>query len=331
MTSPKGNTLRSQQILKIIRRLVPWLAVGCVVFALLPRAAELKLCLIRMNTEYLVIALALCLAYWFLNAGVWSGILESLGFPLPYFTGMRVWLTSESLRWLPGVIWKFCSRVNAASGLGVPVAIASISLPIELAVVVITWGIVAFAGLALSGLGTRILGACAAWLAPICVAILVVLFGLRLAWPVFSRQPRFRAALDRLQTVLGLHLKPRPLIRSGLVYTVLNIFHGVGFWLMLAGMGYQHSVSPAAAIGANAVGWIVGSLAIIFPGGIGVREASVALILSPLMPWQEATLAAALWRALQIVAELAALLPWLFIGGTERRPQLAEALVEERP
>ena len=69
----------------------------------------------------------------------------------------------------------------------------------------------------------------------------------------------------------------------------------------------------------------------IFPGGIGVREASVALILSPLMPWQEATLAAALWRALQIVAELAALLPWLFIGGTERRPQLAEALVEERP
>ena len=328
MTTPKGKTLRSQQIFKVIRRLVPWVAVGCVILALLPRAAELKLCLIRMNTEYLVIALVLCLAYWFLNAGVWSGILESLGYPLPYFTGMRVWLTSESLRWLPGVIWKFCSRVNAASGLGVPVAIASISLPIELAVVVITWGIVAFAGLALSGLGSRILGLCAAWLVPICMTGLVVLFGLKLAWPVLIRQPRFSTALERLQTVLRLHLRRRPLIRSGLVYTVLNIFHGVGFWLMLAGMGYQHSVSPAAAIGANAVGWIVGSLAIIFPGGIGVREASVALILSPLMPWQEATLAAALWRVLQIVAELAALLPWLFIGAGERKAPLS-SLAEE--
>jgi uncharacterized membrane protein YbhN (UPF0104 family) len=328
MISPKRNPSPSSQILKIIRRLVPWVAVGCVVLALLPRAAELKLCLIRMNTECLVIALALCLAYWFLNAGVWSGILESLGYPLPYFTGMRVWLTSESLRWLPGVIWKFCSRVNAASGLGVPIAIASISLPIELGVVVITWGIVALAGLALSGLGTRILALCANLLTPICVSGLVILFGLKLAWPALSRQPQLRAAWQRLQVVLGLRLRPSPLIRSGLVYTVLNIFHGVGFWLMLAGMGYQHSVSPSAAIGANAVGWIVGSFAIIFPGGIGVREASVALILSPLMPWPEATLAAALWRVLQIVAELAALLPWLFIGGEERRARL-DSLAKE--
>lgn len=315
MTAQKTSS--SQQILKIIRRLVPWLAVGCVVFALLPRAAELKLTLVRMNPEYLVIALALCLAYWFLNAGVWSGILEALGYPLPYFTGMRAWLTSESLRWLPGVIWKYCSRVNAASGLGVPVAISSISLPIELAIVVVTWGIVASAGLSLSGLGSRIIGICAAWLVPICAGGLVVLLALKLAWPVLSGQPRI-VALGRLQTVMHMHLKLLPLIRCGLVYTVLNVFHGVGFWLMLAGMGYEHTVSPAAAIGANAVGWIVGTLAIIFPGGIGVREASVALILSPIMPWPEATLAAVLWRVLQIVAELAALLPWLFIGAGER-------------
>jgi uncharacterized membrane protein YbhN (UPF0104 family) len=284
-----------------------------------------------MNTGYLVIALVLCLAYWFLNAGVWSWILESLGYPLPYFTGMRIWLTTESLRWLPGVIWKYCSRINAASGLGVPVAVSSISLPIELGVVVITWGIVAFVGLSLSSLGAHILGVCAAWALPICLAGLAILVGLKLAWPCLSRQPWLSAALERVGTVLRLHLRLPPLLRAGLVYTVLNVFHGVGFWLMLAGIGYQHSVGPAAAIGANAVGWIIGSLAIIFPGGIGVREASVALILSPLMPWQEATLAAALWRVLQIVAELTALLPWLFIGGGERRAQLAEALAEERP
>jgi hypothetical protein len=55
----------------------------------------------------------------------------------------------------------------------------------------------------------------------------------------------------------------------------------------------------------------------------------VALILSPLMPWPEAVLAASLWRVLQILAELLSLLPWLFIGGTEKRiPPLVNPLAD---
>jgi uncharacterized membrane protein YbhN (UPF0104 family) len=328
MTTPKGNTIRSQ-IFGAVRRLVPWVAVGCVVLALLPRANELKLCLSRMSAGYLVIAMVLCLAYWFLNAGVWSWILESLGHPIPYFTGVRVWLTSESLRWLPGSIWGFCSRLTAARDLGVPLAIASISLPLELTVAVTAWVIVAVVGLALSGLGARLAGTYASWLPPICAAGLVALLGLRLGWPVLRRQWWFSSGLERLRTVLSLHLGRRALIRSGLLYIGLNAAHGMGFWLMLAGMGYQHTVSPVAAIGANAAGWLLGFFAIGVPGGIGVREAGAALVLSPLMPWQEAALAAALWRVLQIVAELASLLPWLFISGGGRRAQL-ESMAEER-
>ena len=78
----------------------------------------------------------LCLAYRPLNAGVWTWILASLGHRVPYFRGMRVWLTSESLRWLPGSIWGFCSRVDGARTLGVPATIASISLPVELIVTI---------------------------------------------------------------------------------------------------------------------------------------------------------------------------------------------------
>ncbi|MBV8814382.1 MAG: flippase-like domain-containing protein, partial [Verrucomicrobia bacterium] len=97
-------------------------------------------------------------------------------------------------------------------------------------------------------------------------------------------------------------------------YIALNILHGVGLWLMLAGMGYGQQVSLAAAVGANAVGWLTGTFAMVVPGGIGVRESATALLLSPLMPWQEAALAAVLWRVLQIVAELMSLTPWVFFG-----------------
>jgi glycosyltransferase 2 family protein len=327
--TPKGNTPRSR-IFRIVRRLIPWVAVSCVVFALLPRANELKLCLSRMSGGYLAVALALCLAYWFLNAGVWAWILESLGHPVHYFTGMRVWLTSESLRWLPGSIWGFCTRVEAARRLGIPLAVASISLPVELSVVIGSWGIVAIVGLAVSGLGVRLTSLCANWLLPLVAILIIFPVALGLGWPMLRRRTWFAAGIERVRMMLSLDLRREVLVRSGLVYVSLNSAHGLGFWLMLAGMGYQHTVSPVAAIGANAAGWLLGFFAIGVPGGIGVREAGAALLLSPIMPWHEAVLAAGLWRLLQIVAELAALLPWLFIGVGERRARL-DSLAEERP
>jgi uncharacterized membrane protein YbhN (UPF0104 family) len=282
-----------------------------------------------MSEGYLAIALALCLTYWFLNAGVWAWILEALGHPIPYVTGMRVWLTSESLRWLPGSIWGFCSRVDAARRLGVPTAIASISLPVELSVVIASWGFVAVGGLAVSGLGIRLVTLGANWILPLLAILGVVLIAGRIVWPIISRQHWFEAGLERLKRVLNLDLRRPVLVRSGFVYALLNSAHGLGFWLMLAGMGYQHTVGPAAAIGANAAGWLLGFFAIGVPGGIGVREAGAALLLSPIIPWHEAVLAAGLWRVLQIVAELAALLPWLIFGGGEMRARL-NSLAEER-
>jgi hypothetical protein len=330
MTTPptqKGNSLKSR-VLEIVRRLIPWVAVGCVVFALLPRANDLKLCLSRMSGGYLAPALALCLTYWFLNAGAWSWILEALGYPIPYLTGMRVWLTSESLRWLPGTIWGFCSRVDAARRLRVPMAIASISLPVELSVVIVSWGIVALGGLAVSGLGMRLVKLGAHWIFPTLAGIVVLLIAGTILWPILSRQSWFEAGLERSKRVLKLDLRRTVLIRSLVVYVVLNCAHGLGFWLMLAGMGYQQIVSPVAAIGANAAGWLLGFFAIGVPGGIGIREAGSALLLSPIMPWHEAVLAAGVWRVVQIVAELAALLPWLIFRGRERKAAL-DSLAEE--
>jgi uncharacterized membrane protein YbhN (UPF0104 family) len=309
-----GN--KTSSFLRVIRRLTPWVAIGCVILALAPRTNELRECLNRLSLGWMLPALGLCLAYWFLNAGVWSWILESLGYPLPYIIGVRAWLTSESLRWLPGGVWKFASRVDAARNLGIPLAIASISLPLELAAVVLSWVIVGLGGIWLSGLGAQFVTTYAKLLLPVGAAGLVALLLLGLIWPILSRTAWIRNKLAQLREVLKLKLDARVLIRAELVYIVLNILHGIGFWLMLAGMGYSHTVSLAAAVGANAVGWLTGTFAMVVPGGIGVRETATALMLSPIIPWHEAALAAVLWRVLQIVAELVSLTPWLlFTGG----------------
>ncbi|MBV9274727.1 MAG: flippase-like domain-containing protein [Verrucomicrobia bacterium] len=305
---------KKSTILTKVRRVLPWVAIGCVVLALVPRMTELKQCIERLSPVWIAPALALCLAYWFFNAGVWSWVLESLGYPLPYLVGVRAWLTSESLRWLPGGVWKFASRVDAARNLGIPLGIASISLPLELAAVVLSWMIVGFGGILLSGLGSRFLITYTQWLLPAAGIAIGGLIGVCLVWPMLYRQSWVGDRLEQLQTILKLKLDPRLLVRCEVFYIALNILHGVGLWLMLAGMGYGQQVSLAAAVGANAVGWLTGTFAMVVPGGIGVRESATALLLSPLMPWQEAALAAVLWRVLQIVAELMSLTPWVFFG-----------------
>jgi glycosyltransferase 2 family protein len=302
-------------VLTRIRRLLPWVAIACVMLALVPRVSELRQCLQRLSPVWLVPALGLCLGYWFFNAGVWSWILESLGYPLPYLVGVRAWLTSESLRWLPGGVWKFASRVDAARSLGIPLRIASISLPLELATVVLSWVIVGVTGILLSGLASRFLTTYSGWLLPgIGIAVAGLLL-IGLVWPILSRQSWVRTKVEQLRTILKLRLDPWALVRSELLYIGLNVLHGVGLWFMLSGMGYGQRVSLAAAVGANAVGWLTGTFAMVVPGGIGIRESATALLLSPIMPWQEAALAAVLWRALQIVAELMSLAPWLFFSG----------------
>src|SRR5260221_4284372 len=116
---------------------------------------KLRQCLERLSVAWLIPAFGLCLGYWFFNAGVWSWILESLGYPLPYLVGVRAWLTSESLRWLPGGVWKLPSRVVPAPNLSIPLAHASLSLPVELAAAVVSWVIVAIGGILLSGFAGR--------------------------------------------------------------------------------------------------------------------------------------------------------------------------------
>jgi hypothetical protein len=64
------------------------------------------------------------------------------------------------------------------------------------------------------------------------------------------------------------------------------------------------STSPAGLVGAFALAWIAGFLAIPFPGGLGVREAVVVLLIAGSAVAGVVLAAALLQRATQVVAEV---------------------------
>ncbi|NNM30991.1 MAG: hypothetical protein HKO57_15840, partial [Akkermansiaceae bacterium] len=66
-------------------------------------------------------------------------------------------------------------------------------------------------------------------------------------------------------------------------------------------------ISPLETIGIAGAAWLIGFWAIGVPGGIGVREGALAWLLAHSGSLEAGMAVAVLWRALQVVVELAAL------------------------
>ena len=272
----------------MLRCLAPWIALASVALALAPYEHQLLGACLRLPRASLITAAAICLGYRLLNAGGWAWVLKALGAPLPFLTALRIWLISESLRWLPGSIWGFCSRVDSARRAGVPALIASLSLPTELGLTVASWAALAAGCLLPSGLACRLI-------APHLRDGVGHRRGLHnratdrgIGTFVFAPVAGSEERLCQDESPSGPSSQRLSSTQDGLFYSALNGMNGVGFWILLAGLGYQSQVDLPTAIGANAVGWLAGFFAVGVPGGIGVREGCTALVLSSLMPWQEA-------------------------------------------
>jgi glycosyltransferase 2 family protein len=300
-----------QQILVTLRRLAPWIALCAVVLALAPHGTELLNAWRRMLPGYLLASFAVCLVCRPLNAGGWGWVLDALGAPLPFFMAARIWLLSDSLRWLHGLC-VCCSRVDSARQAGVTALAASLSLPVELGITVASWVALGIVGLVPSGLAYRLVSAhlsIIGWISFASAAGLLtgalVVWRLRRLTPVMNTFAQLKALVTLRPKALLLLFKP------GVLYVALNAMNGIGLWILLTGLGLQNRVDLPTVIGANAVGWLAGFFAFGVPGGIGVREGCTVLILSNLLPWHEAALAALVYRSISTCAELAILLPCL--------------------
>ena len=260
-----------------------------------------------------VASVVLCL-YRVVNASVWGAVLNGLGASVSFRAATRVWLTTEALRWLPGGIWGFCSRVKESQRLGMTKSLAGLSLSVELILTIMAWGLAMTLGLLLSGLLSQVITAIPFWVLSLSVVAGVAL--LACVW-------RFRQSLlnlpmvRRLSVVNECQICWHSLGLALLAYTALCVVNGLAFYLLLGAFPQGSlSVSLFAAIGINAAGWLAGFFAIGAPGGLGAREAALAGLLVPFMSLDVALLCVAAWRLLQMVVEAVTLL----VVATVRKP-----------
>lgn len=286
------------QLTRILRLFLTIAAVAFVAFA----ARDLAL---RWETSKVVIAWPLMLVS-LVPAAIsvpvlafgWKWLLERLtGTRLPTVPTLALNLESQIARYMPGKVGLLLMRMAGAERIGAPPSAIASSVVIEVLSYVAVGGACAF--FALYG-STAMFGALellGRWgLLGLLVVALVTLVML---------------SVDR-RVIPEIVLRWLKLEGTGPIAPLLLPLSHVGYWLLWMAHGYLvtravggNHVAGVSGAGLYVLASIAGFLALVVPGGLGVREAFISVGLAPLVGPAPAVAAAIASRAASVLVDVA--------------------------
>ena len=268
-----GPTLAERVTTRRVRTFGQLLLVAAVVFAGLRARSLWHGSHVELgNLDWLSLVGSLLLAALGTAAGglIWLNILYGLGVkPRLRWTGL--FFQAQLGKYIPGSVWQYAGRAAVARTNGIPVGPVGKSLGVEFAAAALAAG--AMAGFLLGWWGLVILAA---------VGVLL-LAGER------SRRTGLPVSVT---------------IRATLLYLPAWLLLGASFWLCAHGLLAAPMHDVAIYLGAFAVAWLAGLLAIYAPGGLGVREAVLVALLSSRIGAADALVVAAASRLVLILVDV---------------------------
>lgn len=293
------------------RRWVGWLlSAALFALALVPLRDQLGAVSTSGGLPPPTIALLATVANFLANgvlALTWRRVLLLTDVSLPRPTALRIWAGSQLARYGIGAA-QLVGRAVAGRVHGVSLATGAVSTLVE-----IGWQSSLSATLALATLPWWAPGAMSVrWVGLLgVVPAAVLLLGLLRPADLLSLLARsFRLpGLRRLFPRAEEHVARISFDRSaaaGLtaLYALNLVLRLVAFLLLFAAAGGSPSGDLLIALGAYAIGQMVGRLAVFAPGGLGAREAATLLVLAPVLGGGAALALVAGTRLLELVAEL---------------------------
>ena len=244
------------------------------------------------------------------SAEIWRRLLGALGPQLRPLPAQEIWFVSELGRYVPTSLLLPKLRVAMCGRDGVPGRITSASIVYEIALFL-------SANLVLAAYFVITLPELAGeWERWVALAVpLVALIGL---------QPRiFHPLADGLLLRLGrdplpLSLPGRRVIEFAALYLAGMVVGGVAVYCLAQAVYPVGADDLPTVVGSLAIGTGFSIIAFIVPGGLGAREAAMALALSSVMPTAPAVAVAVLSRLVQLGLEvlLALVTLWLARRGS---------------
>jgi uncharacterized membrane protein YbhN (UPF0104 family) len=257
--------------------------------------------------EFLALALVCALGMYAVQMLAWRRIMQQLGYPLALGPVVTGFFWSFVPRYIPGSVWGYWSRGAWLSGKhGISYRASTFGSLLEIGLGCAT-ALVVGGGYLLAARYARssvLIGALAALtaativLVPVTRSVGVRFFGVRVAGSPATRMVGWAGTLA--------------------FYMLAWLSFGLcAFYIARA--FFVPNLDTGIFVGAAALAWLTGFLAVIVPSGLGVRElALTALLTAAGMPAWQGGLIAVVFRFVIVFVELV----WLVIGllvGTARR------------
>jgi glycosyltransferase 2 family protein len=216
-------------------------------------------------------AILLFACFW-ITAGLWGRMVGELGGRAPGpVDALRIVLTANLGRYLPGKVWQMAGLAVLSHRAGIPASLG--------AAAGVLGQLFHLAGAAV--VGAAVLGARGGW-GPGEVTVLAALGVLVILASVPGVLAPALGLAFRMAGVDSSRIpRPDPLFgpRWILLHALVWAGYGASFWLLLAGLGLESRVLPMAA--AFSAAYLLGYLAIFAPAGIGVREGVLIALIRP--------------------------------------------------
>ena len=256
------------------------------------------------------LVIALCSNGWL--GILWGWTLGNLGYPVSWVWAMRIFLTIEIAKFLPGNVWHMYGRVRAAQRIGIPIPVGTASVLLE--PILITAAAMIFALLNGSHPALRGLGGISAFC--ILLGVHPRIFGQVSKWLTqlqYQLRKRFgrRSKSQPNNSPKRVYFQHYPLkiLLGELIFVGLRCY---SFLLIVSLFGPLPAESIAPLVGGFSFAWIVGLVMPGAPDGIGIFETLAILLLRGILPSGQLVAVVLIYRMVGVIAiALGALLGWL--------------------
>lgn len=242
----------------------------------------------------------------------WRWVVRGLRQPMSYWNAARICMLSNLAKYIPGKVWSFAGIATLAAGAGVDRSAAVIAA-IVLPALSFSSAIVVLSFTAPNSLGTT---------SPALAVASIVVGGVGLLAVATLSWPRALRFVQRLLPAWVPTLTPIP---AGVMAAAFgaNVIawagYGTAFVCLARGLLPDIPLSWFQATTVFLTSFLVGSVAVFAPAGIGPRESTFVLLLTaPFGPKVAVALALA-HRVLMTIAELGGALPFLIARRRLRR------------
>lgn len=283
---------------RVGRPLVALVLVGAVAWAVARQWDAVRDTIARIELPFLLLSMMAAMVGMFCNVMAFNAVLGALQTRVSSVEACRCYLVGQLGKYVPGSVWAMVLQMELAKKAGVPRVNGFTATIVTLGLSTVGALVIGLVGLPhLLGLGE---------VAPVAVMILLPLAVICALPPVLTRL---------VNLLLVRVLRRRPLPRAlgwgdvGLALgwtSVAWLCFGSHLWLLTSAEASPGLTGWVQAVGALALAMSAGSIAVVAPSGIGVREAIVVAALAPFVSAGVALGLAVASRVTFVLADLVA-------------------------